>query len=83
MNWARRLKRVFGIDVENCVPCGKSVRVAAPAHPCACGIGASLHVIASIEEPALIERILAHVRGKAGSDTAARVPPSTGPPVSA
>jgi hypothetical protein len=30
----------------------------------------------SIEEPALIERILAHVRGKAGSDTAARGPPS-------
>jgi hypothetical protein len=53
------------------------------AHPCARGISASLHVIASIEEPALIERILAHVRGKAGSDTAARVPPSTGPPVSA
>jgi hypothetical protein len=83
MRWAQRLKRVFGIDVESCVRCGKVVRVAAPAHPCARGISASLHVIASIEEPALIERILAHVRGKAGSDTAARGPPSTGPPVSA
>jgi hypothetical protein len=83
MTWAQWLKRVFNIDVENCVHCGKAVRVAAPAHPCARGISASLHVIASIEEPALIERILAHVRGKAGSDTAARGPPSTGPPVSA
>jgi hypothetical protein len=42
-----------------------------------------LHVFASIEEPVLIERILAHVRGKAGSDTAAGGPPSTVPPVSA
>ena len=83
MTWARRLKRVFNIDVESCVRCGKAVRVAAPAHPCARGISASLHVIACIEEPVLIERILVHVRGKAGSDTAARGPPSTGPPVSA
>ena len=83
MSWAQRLKRVFGIDVESCVRCGKAVRVAAPAHPCARGISASLHVIVCIEEPVLIERILAHVRGKAGSDTAARGPPSTGPPVSA
>ena len=35
------------------------------------------------EEPALIERILAHARGQAESDTAALGPPSTGPPVSA
>ena len=66
MTWAQRLKRVFDIDVESCVRCGKAVRV-----------------IASIEEPALIERILAHVRGKAKSDAAARGPPSMGPPVSA
>ena len=66
MRWARRLRRVFDIDVESCVRCAKAVRV-----------------IASIEEPALIERILAHVRGKAGSDTASLGPPSTGPPVSA
>jgi hypothetical protein len=63
MTWARRLKRVFNIDVETCVRCGKAVRV-----------------IASIEEPALIERILEHVRGKAGSDTTSLGPPSTGPP---
>ena len=46
MTWARRLKRVFNIDVETCVRCGKAVRV-----------------IASIEEPALIERILEHGKG--------------------
>jgi hypothetical protein len=45
--------------------------------------GKAVRVIASIEEPVLIERILAHVRGTAGSDTATRGPPSTGPPVSA
>lgn len=45
--------------------------------------GAAVRVIASIEEPALIERILAHVRGKAKAGTASLVPPSTGPPVSA
>ncbi len=66
MTWAQRLKRVFNIDVESCVRCGKSVKV-----------------IACIEEPALIERILAHVRGKTESDAASRGPPSTGPPVSA
>ena len=45
MNWARRLKRVFGIEIEQCARCG-----------------GRLKVIASIEEPELIERILAHRR---------------------
>jgi hypothetical protein len=45
MNWARRLQRVFGIEIEQCVRCG-----------------GRLKVIASIEEPELIERILAHRR---------------------
>ena len=43
LNWARRLKRVFGIEIEQCVRCG-----------------GRLQVIASIEEPELIVRILAH-----------------------
>ena len=66
MTWARRLERVFGIDVESCVRCAKAVRV-----------------IASIEEPALIERILAHAREKGRRSTASLGPPSTGAPVSA
>ena len=44
--------------------------------------GKAVRVVASIEQPALIERILAHVRGKAESDTASLGPPSTGRPVS-
>jgi len=42
MNWARRLRWVFGIEIEQCVRCG-----------------GRLAAIASIEEPELIERILA------------------------
>lgn len=43
---------------------------------------ARVRVIASIEEPALIERILAHVRDREEASVArARGPPATGPPV--
>jgi hypothetical protein len=45
MNWARRLKRVFGIDIEACARCG-----------------GKLAIIASIEEPRVIARILAHLQ---------------------
>lgn len=63
MSWARRLKRVFGIEIEQCARCG-----------------GRLKVIASIEEPELIERILAHrrERGEEAAPTAslgARAPP--------
>lgn len=44
MNWARRLKRVFGVEIEACARCG-----------------GKLKIIASIEEPAVIARILAHL----------------------
>jgi hypothetical protein len=63
MNWARRLKRVFGIEIEQCVRCGGRLRA-----------------IASIEEPELIECILAH-RGERGeqdvptASRGARAPP--------
>jgi hypothetical protein len=63
MNWARRLKRAFGIEIEQCVRCG-----------------GRLKVIASIEEPEVIERILAHrrERGEGAAPRAsleARAPP--------
>lgn len=63
MNWARRLKRVFGIEIEQCARCG-----------------GRLKVIASIEEPELIERILAHRRERgedavAMASLGARAPP--------
>ena len=44
MTWARRLERVFRIELKRC--------------------GNAVKVIANIEEPALIERILAHARRK-------------------
>ena len=44
MNWARLLKRVFGIDIEHCPRCG-----------------GALKIIAAIEEPAVIVRILTHL----------------------
>jgi hypothetical protein len=63
MTWARRLKRVFGIEIEQCGRCG-----------------GRLKVIASIDEPELIERILAHrrERGEESTPTASlgpRAPP--------
>jgi hypothetical protein len=65
LNWARRLKRVFGIEIEQCARCG-----------------GRLQVIASIEEPELMERILAHrrERGDEGMPMAflgARAPPQS------
>jgi hypothetical protein len=44
MSWVRRLKRVFGIEIEDCARCG-----------------GKLQVIASIEEPQVIAKILAHL----------------------
>jgi len=68
MTWARRLKRVFHIDIESCERCGGAVRI-----------------IASIEDPQIIAKILAHLerRDRASSTPhAARAPPthSAGPP---
>ena len=48
MTWARRLKRVFNMDVETCRACG-----------------GKLKVIACIEDPVVIEKILAHLNEKA------------------
>ena len=51
MTWARHLKRVFDVEIEQCARCG-----------------GRLEVIASIEEPELIERILAHRRERDAED---------------
>ena len=63
LTWARCLKRVFSVEIEQCVRCG-----------------GRLKVIASIEEPELVARILAHLRerGDEGAPTASlrkRAPP--------
>ncbi len=44
MSWARRLKRVFGVEIE-----------------CCARGGGQLKIIASIEEPQLIAKILSHL----------------------
>jgi len=44
MSWARRLKRVFGIEIDGCARCGETLKI-----------------IAGIEAPAVIARILAHL----------------------
>jgi hypothetical protein len=45
MSWARRLKRVFGIELETCARCGGTLRI-----------------IASIEQPEVIARMLSHLQ---------------------
>ena len=58
MTWARRLKRVFAIDVEKCEKCGGPVRI-----------------IASIEDPDVIQKILKHLGLDEDSDPQNRSPP--------
>jgi hypothetical protein len=50
MTWAKRLKRVFNLDVETCDKCGGNVRI-----------------IASIEDPEVIQKILAHLASSAAA----------------
>ena len=57
MTWAKRLKRVFNIEVETCDKCGGDVRI-----------------IASIEDPAVIQKILAHLDNNASSAAVALLP---------
>ena len=63
MTWARRLKRVFKIDIETCWVCGGAMRI-----------------IACIEDPAVIEKILAYLDAKAAAGQAARPASSRAPP---
>ena len=57
MNWAKRLKRVFAIDIEACTRCG-----------------GKLKVIASIEEPEVIAKILAYLERMAPEQMQAELP---------
>ena len=61
ISWARLLKRVFNIDMERCPNCQGKLQISSPAHPCARAISASLHVIAAIEDPSTIAKILKHL----------------------
>jgi len=65
MNWARRLKRVFGIEIEDCARCG-----------------GKLAILASIEEPEIIAKILSHLRSTALEQYRSELPPGArAPPV--
>ena len=57
MTWARRLKRVFDIDIETCSECDGDVRI-----------------IASIEDPIVIQKILAHLENTANSGATRLLP---------
>lgn len=57
MTWARRLKRLFGVEIEACARCG-----------------GKLQIIASIEEPQLIAKILAHLQRVAPGQYQAELP---------
>ena len=57
MTWAKRLKRVFNIEIETCSECGGDVRI-----------------IASIEDPAVIQKILTHLDNTARSAVTSLLP---------
>jgi len=61
LTWSQRLKRVFNIDIEKCPICETG----------------KLKVIASIEEPRVIKKILEHIGldSQVPSPHAARAPP--------
>ena len=65
MSWARRLKRVFGVEIESCTRCG-----------------GELKIIASIEEPQLIAKILLHLERAAAEQYQSELAlGARGPPV--
>ena len=63
ITWAKRLKRVFHIDIETCSECGGAVKV-----------------IACIEDPVVIKKILAHLQEKIAPAGLDLLPQSRAPP---
>jgi len=57
MTWAKRLKRVFNIDIETCDECGGDVKI-----------------VASIEDPAVIQKILTYLNNTVRSDATTLLP---------
>ena len=89
LTWAQRLKRVFAIDIDKsagspiCTAEGSREAVGhrdVPDETCQ-QCGGRLRVIASIEQPAVIERILEHLRHTVEPvDPAHSIQPSRAPP---
>ena len=63
MTWAKRLKRVFNIDIETCSECGSAVKI-----------------IACIEDPVVINKILDHLQEKAALAGLDLMPQCRAPP---
>jgi hypothetical protein len=88
MTWAQRLKRVFNIDIDKSAAqpiytatgCREAVgHRDVPDETCP-KCGGTVKVIASIEDPAVIEKILTHLEMKAASAEPSTLPPSRAPP---
>jgi len=56
------------------------VDFAAPAHPCARGIHASMHIIACTEDPVVISKILKHLQAQSPLDSGVLMPNPRAPP---
>jgi len=65
MTWAQRLKRVFNIDID-----------IETCREC----GGAVRIIACIEDPAVIEKILTHVKEKAAPEPVGLLPEGRAPP---
>ncbi len=63
MTWAKRLKRVFGIDVQTCEACGGAVKI-----------------IAAVEDPVAIRKILDHLEEQGAMPQAYHRPAARAPP---
>ena len=86
MTWAQRLKRVFRIDIDKSAgqpictvsDCREAVgHRDVPDETCEY-CGGTVRIIASIEDPAVIEKILTHIeRRDTASSHAPRAPPAS------
>ena len=77
--WARRLKRVFDIDIAY-MDVGKGREQDAVALKPVVGVGGEVKIIASIEDPAVIRKILAHLDKNATSAETGLLPDCRAPP---
>ena len=76
MTWAMRLKRVFGINIETCSECGGDVRIIPKALASLAG-----QALASIEDPAVIKKILDYLDDNTPCITTALQPECRAPPL--
>jgi hypothetical protein len=70
-----RLKRVFSIDIETCGECGGDVKIIPKALAPLAG-----QALACIEDPAVIQKILAHLDDRASPADLSLLPECRAPP---